>query len=127
MPVAGGTTGACHTFDRAQCATAPFAGTGAVGDPCTTGAGCSGAACRRMQVGYPSGYCSSMCMVLPDRSDTCPSGAICTGMAIGIGADYFCHRLCDASATVSKFGGCRTSYTCRPLTSDPRYGICVPS
>jgi len=110
----------------AQCLTAPFAGTGAVGDPCTNGGNCAGGACRRMQVGYPSGYCSALCVVLPDRSDTCPSGAICAGMT-GIGADYFCHDLCDASATVSKFGGCRTGYTCKPLTADPRFGICAPS
>jgi len=111
-----------------ECRNTP-AGAKAVGTACTADTDCSGDYCIVQRPTVPlfsSGYCSASCTILPDLSDTCPSGAICSATAIG--ANGSCFRLCDApGAVISKFGACRTaeSYVCKPFTGDPRFGFCA--
>ena len=115
--------------ESGTCRNTPTPGSGAVGSPCTNGAVCAGDLCRTMAGGFPQGYCTAVCQLLPDLSDTCPSGAICFGLgqSIGIGSLGVCSDLCDASPSVSKFGSCRTGYVCTALPIDPRVGFCEPN
>jgi hypothetical protein len=113
-----------------RCLAAPSVGS-AIGTACTTSATCAGKFCiaqRAMVPLFSGGYCSATCTLLPDLSDTCPSGAVCLGDGTpAIGEVGLCYDLCDAPAGgVSRFGGCRTgeSYVCRPFTTDPRFGFC---
>ena len=115
--------------DTSTCRNTPAPGSAAVGSPCTNGAACAGDLCRTSAGGFPQGYCTAVCQLLPDLSDTCPSGAICLGFgqSIGIGSLGVCSDLCDASPSVSRFGSCRTGYTCTALPTDPRVGYCRPT
>jgi hypothetical protein len=123
--------GAGFTCDPgvAACSDFTFPGTDPVGSPCTTGATCLGGSCTHTAA-YPQGYCSAWCRRMADLSDTCPSGSTCSlgraGNAFGANALGFCYDLCDAASTVSKFGSCRTGYTCKTVFPDTRYGTCLP-
>ncbi|MEO7095902.1 MAG: hypothetical protein ABI175_21760, partial [Polyangiales bacterium] len=69
------------------------------------------------------GYCTASCTILPDFTDTCPSGAFCNAAAIGVLGN--CLDLCDSTGTAAKFGACRTGYACTAFGDDPRYGACT--
>lgn len=96
--------------------------TGAVGDPCTSGAQCASGGCLAPSTTWPMGYCSLLCTYLDDFTDTCPSGSYCSAGFAGV--EGVCLDLCDTGATVTRFGSCRTGYTCKPL-GDNRFGVCL--
>jgi hypothetical protein len=107
------------------CVTTPKTGGAATGAACTTDANCAGDFCVQQTTGpvtWTGGYCSPLCEILPDLSDTCPSGTLCAASAVGaIGG---CLKLCDADPLISRFGGCRSGYNCVAFTGDPRFGYC---
>ncbi|MFI5299838.1 MAG: hypothetical protein ACHREM_17255 [Polyangiales bacterium] len=109
----------------AACVTTPTTTAKNTGGACTTNTMCSGGQCiaeTTAPSAWPGGYCSSYCTLLPDRSDTCAAGDVCSASTIGgIG---FCFKLCDTTAPYSKYGTCRAGYKCAPL-SDPSVGYCV--
>ncbi len=99
----------------------------AIGAACTGNATCASGLCEPSAQGYPNGYCTSLCRIFADSSDTCPTGAICTNVSgTGIGATGLCFDLCDTAQPV-KFDSCRPGYTCNPFTADSRFGSCQPS
>jgi hypothetical protein len=122
-------TGYTCDAESGTCRNTPTPGGGVVGSPCTNGGVCAGDRCRTNAGGFPQGYCTAVCQLLPDLSDTCPAGTMCFGFgqSIGIGSFGVCSDLCDASASVSKFGSCRTGYVCTALPIDPRVGFCEPN
>ena len=114
----------CKTVS-ATCTGAPPPGTGAIGADCTTNANCRGGVCiphSTAPEAWAGGYCTSNCTVLPDLSDTCPDGTICTAARMG-GAGV-CLKLCDKGGLLGTYGSCKLGYTCASL-GDPRVGYCV--
>lgn len=102
------------------CQAAPLTTGAGVGEPCTGDPSCASRTCLTMPTG---GYCSLGCTVFDDYSDTCPAGSICNTNTIG--ASSICLDLCDNGVGVSRFGSCRTGYTCDPFSADRRFGVCV--
>jgi hypothetical protein len=115
-----------NVCDHAQglCVASRKVGAGNVGDPCTMDAQCGGTCIMQRMTAplFVNGYCTTACALLPDLSDTCPSGSICSDSAIG--AVGVCLDLCDTSPLMSRFGVCRAGYTCKPFANDTRYGFC---
>jgi|GEM_PF-2405250 len=114
-----------------ECRLTANTGTGAVGTPCTAATNCAGNVCETAANGFPLGYCTSACTLLPDFSDTCPSGSLCLGIGaanFSVGSVGLCFDLCDPAATPSLFGGgCRANYKCTGLAQDPTHvGFCQP-
>lgn len=94
-------------------------GSGGPGTPCTTVADCSGGVrsyCLQGQVTWlPDGYCTWDCSL----GDACPSGSVCSDIAVTIpdyGTEHFhyCLDRCSSQAD------CRDGYDC--MTVDPRQG-----
>lgn len=110
-----------------ECRASPLPGAGAVGASCTSAATCSGNVCLTAGNGYPLGYCTSSCTLLPEFADTCPSGALCTGLGVfNVGSLGVCSDLCDVPPATARFGACRAGYTCSALPANPAVGRCAP-
>jgi hypothetical protein len=98
---------------------------GAVGDPCPGGgAWCVSGSCFPASSTWPNGYCTSLCTILDDFTDTCPTGSACSSFFAAV--QGVCLDLCDTGTTVSRFGSCRAGYSCKPFTgADDRFGFCL--
>ena len=113
--------------DHATSTCRPTASSGgtATGTACTADTTCSGGYCIKETTtpsAWPGGYCSEPCTVLPDLSDTCTNGTICS--AARMGGLGVCLKLCDTTAPFSVYGTCRAGYKCQVL-GDPAVGYCT--
>ena len=116
------TAGSTCDVPSARCVTTASTGS-AIGTACAVGTACAGGVCLTTGTPtFPGGYCSANCTVLPDFSDTCPSGSVCSSGTPGhAGA---CLDLCDFTGA-AHFGACRAGYRCLQL-SNGAAGYCTP-
>ena len=67
--------------NSAQCVDAPSSGS-AVGSPCPSPASCASGFCRTNAGGFPEGYCTAVCQLLPDRRTPARRGRSAAGSAV---------------------------------------------